>query len=223
MQFVMATNNLKKRDEMERILKELGIEVLTAKQAGADLGDVEETGTTFEENAYIKAKAALDLTGKASIADDSGLMVDALNGEPGVYSARYGGPGATDEEKVQKLLKNIENVPEEKRTARFVSAICCLFPNGKELMVRGECPGKIAYAPAGEGGFGSEILKQADDAITAREIIKGKCLETSPLSSREAAEEIASQIGAEVVQVIGTKFILYRRNEKKPVIVLPKK
>ena len=86
MQFVMATNNLKKRDEMERILKELGIEVLTAKQAGADLGDVEETGTTFEENAYIKAKAALDLTGKASIADDSGLMVDALNGEPGVYS-----------------------------------------------------------------------------------------------------------------------------------------
>ena len=96
MQFVMATNNLKKRDEMERILKELGIEVLTAKQAGADLGDVEETGTTFEENAYIKAKAALDLTGKASIADDSGLMVDALNGEPGVYSARYGGPGATD-------------------------------------------------------------------------------------------------------------------------------
>ncbi len=97
MQFVMATNNLKKRDEMERILKELGIEVLTAKQAGADLGDVEETGTTFEENAYIKAKAALDLTGKASIADDSGLMVDALNGEPGVYSARYGGPGATDE------------------------------------------------------------------------------------------------------------------------------
>ena len=92
MQFVMATNNLKKRDEMERILKELGIEVLTAKQAGADLGDVEETGTTFEENAYIKAKAALDLTGKASIADHSGLMVDALNGEPGVYSARYGGP-----------------------------------------------------------------------------------------------------------------------------------
>ena len=102
MQFVMATNNLKKRDEMERILKELGIEVLTAKQAGADLGDVEETGTTFEENAYIKAKAALDLTGKASIADDSGLMVDALNGEPGVYSARYGGTGDTDEEKVEK-------------------------------------------------------------------------------------------------------------------------
>ena len=181
MQFVMATNNLKKRDEMERILKELGIEVLTAKQAGADLGDVEETGTTFEENAYIKAKAALDLTGKASIADDSGLMVDALNGEPGVYSARYGGPGATDEEKVQKLLRNIEDVPDEKRTAKFVSAICCLFPDGKELMVRGECPGKIAYAPAGEGGFGydpvfiveggktfAELTAEEKDAVSHR-------------------------------------------------------
>ena len=197
MQFVMATNNLKKRDEMERILKELGIEVLTAKQAGADLGDVEETGTTFEENAYIKAKAALDLTGKASIADDSGLMVDALNGEPGVYSARYGGPGATDEEKVQKLLKNIENVPEEKRTARFVSAICCLFPNGKELMVRGECPGKIAYAPAGEGGFGydpvfvveggktfAELTAEEKDAVSQR----GAALRKLKAALRETLE-----------------------------------
>lgn len=197
MQFVMATNNLKKRDEMERILKELGIEVLTAKQAGADLGDVEETGTTFEENAYIKAKAALDLTGKASIADDSGLMVDALNGEPGVYSARYGGPGATDEEKVQKLLKNIENVPEEKRTSRFVSAICCLFPNGKELMVRGECPGKIAYAPAGEGGFGydpvfvveggktfAELTAEEKDAVSHR----GAALRKLKAALRETLE-----------------------------------
>ena len=197
MQFVMATNNLKKRDEMERILKELGIEVLTAKQAGADLGDVEETGTTFEENAYIKAKAALDLTGKASIADDSGLMVDALNGEPGVYSARYGGPGATDEEKVQKLLKNIENVPEEKRTARFVSAICCLFPNGKELMVRGEGPGKIAYAPAGEGGFGydpvfvveggktfAELTAEEKDAVSHR----GAALRKLKAALRETLE-----------------------------------
>ena len=170
MQFVMATNNLKKRDEMERILKELGIEVLTAKQAGADLGDVEETGTTFEENAYIKAKAALDLTGKASIADDSGLMVDALN---------------------------VENVPEEKRTARFVSAICCLFPNGKELMVRGECPGKIAYAPAGEGGFGydpvfvveggktfAELTAEEKDAVSHR----GAALRKLKAALRETLE-----------------------------------
>ena len=183
MQFVMATNNLKKRDEMERILKELGIEVLTAKQAGADLGDVEETGTTFEEN--------------ASIADDSGLMVDALNGEPGVYSARYGGPSATDGEKVQKLLKNIENVPEEKRTARFVSAICCLFPNGKELMVRGECPGKIAYASAGEGGFGydpvfvveggktfAELTAEEKDAVSHR----GAALRKLKAALRETLE-----------------------------------
>ncbi len=127
---------------MERILKELGIEVLTAKQAGADLGDVEETGTTFEENAYIKAKAALDLTGKASIADDSGLMVDALNGEPGVYSARYGGPGATDEEKVQKLLKNIENVPEEKTNRQVCLRHLLLIPKWKRANGAGRVPGK---------------------------------------------------------------------------------
>lgn len=197
MQFVMATNNLKKRDEMERILRELGVEVLTAKQAGADLSDVEETGTTFEENAYLKAKAALDLTGKASIADDSGLMVDALDGAPGVYSARYGGPDATDEEKVQKLLKNIENVPQEKRTAKFVSAICCLFPDGQEIMVRGECPGKIAYAPAGDGGFGydpvfvveggktfAELSAEEKDAVSHR----GNALRKLKTALKEALE-----------------------------------
>ena len=192
MTLIMATHNQKKLREMERILSPLQITVQTA-----DLPEVEETGTTFEENAYIKAKAALDLTGKASIADDSGLMVDALNGEPGVYSARYGGPGATDEEKVQKLLKNIENVPEEKRTARFVSAICCLFPNGKELMVRGECPGKIAYASAGEGGFGydpvfvveggktfAELTAEEKDAVSHR----GAALRKLKAALRETLE-----------------------------------
>ena len=190
--FVMATHNQHKLKELQRILEPLNIHVVSA-----DLPEVEETGTTFEENAYIKAKAALDLTGKASIADDSGLMVDALNGEPGVYSARYGGPGATDEEKVQKLLKNIENVPEEKRTARFVSAICCLFPNGKELMVRGECPGKIAYAPAGEGGFGydpvfvveggktfAELTAEEKDAVSHR----GAALRKLKAALRETLE-----------------------------------
>ena len=138
MQFVMATNNLKKRDEMERILKELGIEVLTAKQAGADLGDVEETGTTFEENAYIKAKAALDLTGKASIADDSGLMVDALNGEPGVYSARYGGPGATDEEKVEKHRECTGGKTNRQVCLRHL----LLIPKWKRANGAGRVPGK---------------------------------------------------------------------------------
>ena len=167
MQFVMATNNLKKRDEMERILKELGIEVLTAKQAGADLGDVEETGTTFEENAYIKAKAALDLTGKASIADDSGLMVDALDGAPGVYSARYAGEGATDADRNDKLLRELKNVPAHKRGAAFVSVVCCVFPNGEVLTARGECAGTVGFAPRGASGFGYDPLFLVGDRTYA--------------------------------------------------------
>lgn len=154
MTFIIATNNAKKLLELSRILNPLGIRALSAKEAGVSLGEVEETGETFEENARLKARAALDKTGMPALADDSGLMVDALNGEPGVYSARYGGEGATDAQKNEKLLKNMENVPKGKRTARFVSAICCLFPDGREIMVRGECEGSIAYAPRGEGGFG---------------------------------------------------------------------
>lgn len=141
MQFVMATNNLKKRDEMERILKELGIEVLTAKQAGADLGDVEETGTTFEENAYIKAKAALDLTGKASIADDSGLMVDALNGEPGVYSARYGGR-APPTRKGAKAFEKHRECTGGKTNRQVCLRHLLLIPKWKRANGAGRVPGK---------------------------------------------------------------------------------
>lgn len=154
MTFIIATNNQKKLVELSRILNPLGIQALSAREAGVCLDEVEETGTTFEENARLKAQAALQKTGMPAVADDSGLMVDALNGEPGVYSARYGGEGATDAQKNEKLLKNLEAVPGEARTARFVSAVCCLFPDGREIMVRGECEGSIAYAPRGEGGFG---------------------------------------------------------------------
>lgn len=197
MRYVIATHNRKKLLELQRILSPLGIEAVTGEEIGIPLTEAEETGTTFEENARIKAESACRETGLPAVADDSGLMVDALNGEPGVYSARYGGPGATDEEKVQKLLKNIENVPEEKRTARFVSAICCLFPNGKELMVRGECPGKIAYAPAGEGGFGydpvfvveggktfAELTAEEKDAVSHR----GAALRKLKAALRETLE-----------------------------------
>ena len=197
MRFVIATHNRKKLGELQRILEPLGIQAVTGEDIGISLTEAAETGTTFEENAWIKAESACRETGLPAVADDSGLMVDALNGEPGVYSARYGGPGATDEEKVQKLLKNIENVPEEKRTARFVSAICCLFPNGKELMVRGECPGKIAYAPAGEGGFGydpvfvveggktfAELTAEEKDAVSHR----GAALRKLKAALRETLE-----------------------------------
>ena len=180
MTFIIATNNEKKLVELSRILNPLGIRALSAKEAGVSREEVEETGITFEENARLKARAALQKTGMPAVADDSGLMVDALNGEPGVYSARYGGEGATDTQKNEKLLKNMENVPQEKRTARFVSAVCCLFPDGREIMVRGECEGSIAYAPKGEGGFGydpiflvggrsyAELAPEEKDAVSHR-------------------------------------------------------
>lgn len=180
MTFIIATNNEKKLVELSRILNPLGIRALSAKEAGVSLEEVEETGKTFEENARLKAQAALQKTGMPAVADDSGLMVDALNGEPGVYSARYGGEGASDAQKNEKLLKNMENVPQEKRTARFVSAVCCLFPDGREIMVRGECEGSIAYAPKGEGGFGydpvflvgersyAELTPKEKDAVSHR-------------------------------------------------------
>ena len=127
MKFIIATNNAKKLKELERILKPLGIDAVSAKEAGVNLGEVEETGTTFAENAFIKANAAFTVTGMPAIADDSGLSVDALDGRPGVYSARYCGENATDEEKYTKLLEEMQGVPDEKRTAHFTSAICCIL------------------------------------------------------------------------------------------------
>ncbi len=154
MQFIIATGNAHKLLELERILAPLGIDAVSTKAKGIPLDDVEETGTTFEENAYLKAKAACDKTGLPAVADDSGLCVDALNGEPGVYSARYAGENATDEQRYQKLLHNLKDVPTENRTARFVSAVCCVWPNGESLTVRGECEGTIGFEPLGENGFG---------------------------------------------------------------------
>ena len=112
MKFIIATNNAKKLKELERILKPLGIDAVSAKEAGVNLGEVEETGTTFAENAFIKANAAFKATGMPAIADDSGLSVDALDGRPGVYSARYCGENATDEEKYTKLLEEMHGVPD---------------------------------------------------------------------------------------------------------------
>ncbi len=153
MKFVIATHNKHKLQELQRILTPLGIEAVTA-----DLSEVEETGTTFAENACLKAKAACSETGLPAVADDSGLEVDALNGRPGVYSARYAGENATDAQRIEKLLGELSEVPAEKRTARFVSAICCVFPSGDILRAEGDCPGSIAFAPAGEDGFGYDPI-----------------------------------------------------------------
>ena len=137
---------------MQNILGALGMEVMLERDAGVDV-EVEETGTTFAENSLLKAQAVFDATGLATVADDSGLMVDALGGAPGVYSARYGGLH-TDAERIALLLENMKDVPDEKRTAQFVCAVTCLLPDGRKIAVQGVCPGVILRAPRGEGGFG---------------------------------------------------------------------
>lgn len=154
MKFIIATHNMKKQAEMQRILSPLGVEVLTAEMAGVTLTDVEETGATFEENAVLKAENGFSESGLPCIADDSGLSVDFLGGEPGVYSARYCGKHGDDEANIQKLLKKLEGVPEEKRTARFVSVVCVCFPDGRKLTVDGKCEGKIGFEKHGDNGFG---------------------------------------------------------------------
>ena len=151
MKLVLASKNQKKLVEMNDILSSLGIEVCSQADAGVDL-EPEETGTTFEENSLIKAKAVMEASGLPAIADDSGLCVDALRGAPGVYSARYGGEDLSDEGRYRLLLENMQG--QMPRTAQFVSVITCCFPNGDVLTARGECPGTIAFAPMGEGGFG---------------------------------------------------------------------
>lgn len=152
MKLILASNNANKLKEFRSLVADLDIELLSQKEAGCDF-EVEETGTTFEENAYLKASAVTEATGIAAVADDSGLCVDALGGEPGIYSARYGlGHTASDEERYRYLLQKMEGV--EDRSARFVCCICCTFPDGSVIRSRGECEGEILLAPKGQNGFG---------------------------------------------------------------------
>ena len=152
MKVVLASQNPHKLTEMQKILGTLGMEVLLERDVGVNV-EVEETGTTFAENSLLKAQAVFDATHLATVADDSGLMVDALGGAPGVYSARYGGRH-TDAERIALLLENMKDVPDEQRTAQFVCAVTCLMPDGRKTAVQGVCPGVILRAPRGEGGFG---------------------------------------------------------------------
>lgn len=158
MDFILATNNMKKLAEMQRILSPLGIHVVTAKMLGITLEDVEEDGDTFEANAKIKAVAACRETNMPAIADDSGLCVDYLDGAPGIYSARFSGGHGNDERNNDLLLEKLEGVPMEKRTAYYVCAICCVFPDGREITVRGECHGHIGFERDGHEGFGYDPL-----------------------------------------------------------------
>ncbi len=151
MKFVLASQNKHKLVEMDAILSNYGVEVVLQSDLGVHI-DVEETGTTFAENAMLKAKAVMEATGLPAIADDSGVCVDALNGAPGIYSARYGGEGLDDIARYRLLLANMSGLTN--RAAHFTSAIACVFPNGDTLEAEGICPGTIAFAPMGNGGFG---------------------------------------------------------------------
>jgi XTP/dITP diphosphohydrolase len=155
MKAVLASNNPGKLRELNTILSALGLEVISQREAGLNL-DVEETGTTFEENSLLKAQAACQASGMIAIADDSGLEVDALNGEPGVYSARYGTPDLDDQGRTALLLKNMEGKKE--RACRFVSVVTCCFPDGRVLVARGTCEGQVAENPQGDNGFGYDPI-----------------------------------------------------------------
>ena len=193
--FVLATHNPKKLEELRDILSGLGVEVVSPAGAGVDI-EVEETGTTFAENAMLKAQAISAAAKLPAIADDSGLCVDALNGGPGVYSARYGGEDLDDRARCMLLLNNMRG--QTTRAAHFACAIACVFPDGETLTAEGRCDGAISFAPIGTGGFGydpvflvpdkgktfGQLTPEEKHAISHR----GKAL-------KEFAEKLAAKLG----------------------------
>lgn len=154
MKFVIATHNKGKLVEFRRLLEPMGIEAVTM-----DISEPEETGATFAENAFIKASAACRETGLPAVADDSGLCVDYLDGAPGIYSARFAEPG----KRRLTVLEKLKGVPQEQRGAHFVSAVCCVFPNGDRVEAEGKCYGTIAFESRGENGFGYDSIFQQGD------------------------------------------------------------
>lgn len=181
--FAAATNNAKKMKEIQRILHALGHDAKTLRELGIDI-EIEENGTTFAENAVIKAKTIAQICKMPTISDDSGLEVDYLDGAPGVYTARYAGEGCTDDDNIDKLLAALEGVEKEQRTARFVSSVCLYIPreDGEDtnIVCTGRCKGWIGFERMGDGGFGydpvfmvgdtsySQMTAEAKDAISHR-------------------------------------------------------
>ena len=158
MKVVLASKNKHKLEEISKITEKFDMELVLESELGVDI-EVEETGTTFEENSFIKANAVMQATGLPALADDSGIAVDALNGEPGIYSARYGFDESLDDwGRLQLLLKNMEHVPDDKRQAKFVCVITLVTPDGQTIQARGEVHGMLLRAPAGENGFGYDPI-----------------------------------------------------------------
>lgn len=174
MKIIIATHNKHKLQEMSRILSPMGYEVVTDRDLGIELTDAEENGETFLDNARIKAESGCRESGLPCIADDSGLCVDALGGAPGVFSARYSGVHGDDDGNNRKLLKELEGVPTEKRTAHFACAICVSFPDGSEITATGKCEGYIGYEKKGENGFGYDPLFMVGERSLAEMTAKEK-------------------------------------------------
>ena len=158
MKVVLASKNKHKLEEISKITEKFGIELVLQSELGVDI-DVEENGSTFEENSFIKAEAVMKATGLPALADDSGIAVDALNGEPGIYSARYGFDDSLDDwGRLQLLLKNMEHVPDGHRQAKFVCVITMVTPQGQTVQARGEIHGQLLREPRGENGFGYDPI-----------------------------------------------------------------
>ncbi len=158
MKVVLASKNPHKLVEISKITERFGFELVLQSELGVDM-DVEETGTTFEDNSLLKAKAVMEATGLPAIADDSGIAVDALNGEPGIYSARYGFDDSLDDwGRLLLLLKNTEHVPDGQRQAQFVCVITFITPDGQVIQARGEAHGELLRQAAGQGGFGYDPI-----------------------------------------------------------------
>lgn len=155
---VAASRNRHKIEEIEAITKKFGMSIISRDEAGVPPVEIVEDGETFEENSFKKADEIMKLCGKITLADDSGLMVDYLGGAPGVYSARFAGEDGNDEKNNEKLLKLLDGVPAKGRTAKFVSVITMVYPDGTVLSARGECSGRIITVPTGDGGFGYDPL-----------------------------------------------------------------
>jgi len=172
LKFVIATHNNHKVTEFKRILEPLSIEVMSQKDAGIDV-EVIEDGTTFAQNAQIKAQAVSKAANCVAIADDSGICIDAFDGGPGIYSARFLGEDTPYTEKNAIILDRLKDVPVEKRGARYVCAICCVFPNGDVISTEGICEGKIGYQPKGQNGFGYDPIFMVGD-LTLAEITDGE-------------------------------------------------
>jgi len=166
LKFVIATHNKHKVIEFKRILEPLGIDVISQNEANIDI-DVEENGKTFLENAQIKASAVTNAGNCVAIADDSGICIDAFDGAPGIYSARFLGEDTPYTEKNAIILDRLKDVPEDKRTARYVCAICCVFPNGDVITTEGICEGKMGYEAKGSNGFGYDPIFMVGDKSIA--------------------------------------------------------